>query len=460
MIPEAAILLAAMALARAEGAPLPVGAPPEAEEALPAQPKGADLDLLDESRRTAQRVERIRGLRFAGVPPAVRAGDAPRREAASRRVAAACPASRLAARGRAWADLGFGGVEAPRRFLDALAGDLQGIGFDASGPRVLVDASLLSAEDFAPKEGSDSASSLLLATGVRPDEPALAHVLMHALQLSRTGSDPMSGTIDATLAASAWAEGEANLVAVLYLFEGLGIQSEVLAHALDPGQLLGGTLLPASLDVLPGVEGPLLDFVFREGYAQAASAYRAGGFKALDRGVAARRTTRDVLHGDRAPLVPAPIPEPTAPAGRVLADRDSLGEEGIVVLVSSLTGKDNLGLMAGDGWAGDALFRYEIEGTAADREGVTVWETRWITADEAADFEYGIERSLTSRFPGVALAPASPGERRMVAGGRSFRLSRKGQQVTLRICSEVADSTKVPRAPKRTPIWQKQSKSK
>jgi hypothetical protein len=418
------------------------------------------MDLLDEARHTAQRLERIRGLRFAGIPPAVRAGEAARKEAASKRVEAALPVSTLVARGRAWADLGLGGGDAPRRLLEALADDLRGIGFDAVGRRVLVDPSLLPAEDLAPKEGEDSTSSLLLATGVRPDEPALAHVLMHALERGRTGGDPIAGTTDATLAASAWAEGEANVVAVLYLFDGLGIQSEVIERALDPGQLLGGTLVPASLDLLPGVEGLLLDFVFREGYAQAAGSYKRGGFRALDRGAAGRRTTRDVLHPDRAPLVPVQIPEPPAPKGWVLADRDALGEEGIVVLVSSLTGKDNLGLMAGDGWAGDALFRFEPEGLPAGRDGLTVWVSRWVSADEAAEFEYGIERSLTGRFPGTTLESPASGERRMVAAGRVFSLSKTGQQVTLQISSEAAGGPAGQEAPKRSPARRKSNRSK
>jgi hypothetical protein len=456
----ATILLAALTLAQAEVEPTPPAPTTEASSAEPAEPQEDPSTLLEEGRGAAQRLERIRGLRFLAVPPVVRGGDELRKESAARRVSAACPPVSLAARGRAWADLGLGSGDSPRRFLENLAGDLRGIAFDADGPRVLVDPSLLTPEDFAPKEGPDAASSVLLATGVRPDEPALAHVLMHALQRSRSGADPMGGTTDATLAASAWAEGEASLVAVLYLFEGLGVQGEVLGSALDPGELLGGTLVPESLDRLPGVEGTLMDFVYREGYAQAVLAYRAAGFKGVDRGMAVRRTTRDVLHGDRKPLVPSAIPEPVAPKGSLLADRDSIGEEGIIVLVSTLTGKDNLGLMAGDGWAGDALFRFEPVDAKIAGEGLTVWETRWISDEEAADFQYGLERSLTQRFIGVAFASLADGERRLAAGGRSFRLLRKGVQVTLRIAPEAADSPKSTVAPARRSNRHKSSKSK
>jgi hypothetical protein len=454
------MLLAALALGGAEGGTPPPAPFPVEVNTTPLPPKGADMDLIGESRQTADRVERIRGLRFGALPAPVRAGEDVRKEAALRRVGSAQPASVLSARGRAWADLGLGGEGSPRRLLEAVAGDLQQVGYDPDGRRLLVDPSALSADDFAPKEGEDSTSSLLLATGVRPDEPALAHMLIHALQRSRTGAEPMRGTTDELLAACAWAEGEANLVATLLLFEGIGIESQVLERALDPGHLLGGSLLPASLDVLPGVEGPLLDFVYREGYAQAAAAYRAGGWKALDKAASGRRSTRDVLHPGRTPLVPAAIPDPPPPKGSSLVDRDSLGEQGIVVLVSSLTGKDNLGMMAGDGWSGDALFRFEPEGALAGGDGQTVWITRWISAEEAADFEYGIERSLSARFPGAALTPARPGERKMLGGQRVYRLARNGQEVTLRIASAAADAQASPPAKSKPTTGRKPAKSK
>ena len=325
---------------------------------------------------------------------------------------------------------------------------------------MLADPSFLPAEDFAPKEGEDAASALLLATGVRPDEPPLAHVLMHALQRGRTGADPLAGTTDASLAASAWAEGEANLVAILYLFEGLGLEGGVLEKGLDPGQWLDGALLPASLDVLPGVEALFMDFVYREGYAQAVGAFRRSGWKGVDRSVAGRRTTRDLLHPDRPPLAVTAIADPPAPQGWTLADRDSLGEEGIVALVSIVSGKDNLGLMAGDGWAGDALLRFEPQAGPASREGLTIWLSRWISPEEAADFEYGVERCLSARFPGAALAPSGPHERRMAAGGKSFRLSRNGTEVVLKIAAESADAPPAKTPTRHAPVRRKNNKSK
>ncbi len=461
MIVAPSLLLAALALGGAGVGEPPTATPSTAGEAVPPPPKGADEDLLEETRQTATRVERIRGLRFGAAPIAVRASAEERKASALRRVESAQPGATLAARGRAWADLGLGGVGSPRALLDAVAGDLQSIAYDPEVRRLLVDPAALSADDFAPREHDDSTTSLLLATGVRPDEPALVHLLVHALQRGRSPADPMRGTTDEALAACAWSEGEANLVAVLFLFEGLGIQSDVLEHAMDPGHLLGGSLLPPSLDVLPGVEGSFLDFVFREGYAQAVGGYRAGGFRGVDKALAGRRTTRDVLHPDRAPLAPAAIPEPQPPKGMALIDRDALGEEGIVVLVSSLTGKDNLGMMTGDGWAGDALFRFEPREAAAGQDGVTVWISRWISPEEAADFEYGVERTLSARFPAGTLVPAGPDTRRMVAGEKVFRLSRVGQEVTLRISPASAEPpAPPPPAKKKAPAGRTPTKSK
>ena len=85
----------------------------------------------------------------------------------------------------------------------------------------------------------------------------------------------------------------------------------------------------------------------RDGFERATTSLREGGLDGLRVAVLTRRTTRDIRHLDRSPLEPEEIPEPAPPAeGLQLVDRDSLGEEGVVVLVSSWTRKDNLGLIA------------------------------------------------------------------------------------------------------------------
>jgi hypothetical protein len=110
----------------------------------------------------------------------------------------------------------------------------------------------------------------------------------------------------------------------------------------------------------------------------------------------------------------------------VLADEDSLGEQGIVVLVSTLTGKDSLGLVAGEGWAGDRLDRWEAAGGDG---GVTEWRTRWTTPAIAADFDYAYGRALEARFPGRAFSSVGDGVRTLISGDRLFRIERREASV-------------------------------
>ena len=430
--------------------------------ALPAEPGPPAEDWLafaEGASGVAGGVGRIRGVPLEFVPDLVRADEDERHAAASRRAAAVLPAERLAARGRAWSDLGLGDTGAPRRLYERLAEDLGPIAYDPSSRRVLVAPGRLAGTDSAPDGEDDPIDSLLLAAGVRPDEPVLAHVLVHALDRSRTGRDYLSKTTDETLAAAAWVEGEANLVAILYLFDGLGVGGQVVERRLDPGSVLGGSLLPSGLDRLPGAVGALLDFVYRDGFDQASAAFASGGWGTVDRAAASRRTTRDVLHRDRPASPAASTAEAPAPLpGFVLKDSDSLGEQGIVTLVSLGTGKDNLGLMAGDGWIGDLLCRFESAEDGSS-PGYTVWSIRLRGEQDAEEMEYGLRRSLESRFPGREIETPSPGSSRIAIDGRAHVLERKGSDVRLWIVPEALEGRAgVPgrtTVPKRTNTKQK-----
>ena len=166
-------LLAATAtcvlIAMAGASPGPAENPAPGAEPEPSIVKGGDLDLLQEVRRIASRLEVLRGSRFPAPPVALRAPQDARHAVASNRVAASIAASRLEARGRAWADLGLGDPTAPRELYGHLASDLDGIVFDPVGPRLLVDPDLLSPRDFEPAQAGDAATEVLLATGVRLD---------------------------------------------------------------------------------------------------------------------------------------------------------------------------------------------------------------------------------------------------------------------------------------------------
>jgi hypothetical protein len=419
-------------------------------------PKGADLDLLQETRSIAKRLEAVRGASLATPPLAVRAPAELRSMTVEARVEALIPAARLAARGRAWADLALGDREAPARVVKVLVQDLDGIAYDPGGRRLLVDPARLSASDFMPSQGGDAATDVLLATGVRPDEPVVAHLLVHALELQRQGgaaSPPQ--TTDALLARAAWSEGEANLAAMLYLFRGLALSREVVDRALDPGEVLGGALLPRELGSLPSAERALLDFAYRDGFLQARTRLQAGGWASIEEAYGTRRTTRDVLHLDRPPLPAGTSAAVPPPDGYVEADVDSLGEIGITVLVSTLTGKDNLGLQAGDGWVADSLHRYESK-TAAD-QGFTLWVTHWTSAEEATDFVYGLTRGWKEKLAGATEEGGGAAPWALTAPDRIVRVVTEGAIVRARVASPGVDRTlesqkkRPPETPKRPP---------
>jgi hypothetical protein len=397
------------------------------------QVKGADMELLEAVRAIAAKVERLRGQEYERPPIAVRAPDVMRQVAAEIRSLNALPRDRLEARGRAWAELGLGSASSPERLLRTLAEDLDGVGFDPGGNRLLVSPDMLTFDDFAFREDADPESTVLAMTGVRVDEPLVGHLLVHVRQLERDGADFLEETTDGLLARSAWAEGEANLLAVRYLFEGMGLADEVLGSSLDPGDFLDGRLVPSSLGGISGAEAGLVGFVYVEGFAQAVQRYLAGGWPALDRAMAAAVTTSDILHPERPRAKAAAFPDPPAIEGLELADVDSLGEQAIVVLISVLTGKDNLGLQAGDGWAGDRLYRWEpVAGSGGDG-GVTRWITRWKSAEDAADFEYAMWRALAERFPGVEPRPIAENKKSLAADGRRFVIERAGTEVGVHI---------------------------
>ncbi len=402
-------------------------------ESTEVQVKGADLDLLNAVRTVSSEVERLRGQKYDRPPIAVRAPDIMRRVAAEVRSLNALPRERMEARGRAWAEIGLGSASSPELLVRTLAEDLDGIGFDAEGNRLLVSPEMLTFDDFAFKEDEDPKSTVLAMTGVRFDEPLVGHLLVHVRQIEREGGDFLEATTDGLLASAAWAEGEANLLAVRYLFDGMGLADEILGSSLDPADFLDGKLVPSSLGSLGGIEDGLVGFVYKEGFAQAVQRYLAGGWQQLDRAMSRSRTTSDILHPERAAARPADFPEQAPLEGMLLVDTDSLGEQAIIVLVSVLTGKDNLGLQASDGWAGDRLYRWEPAAGGEHDRGITEWLTRWKTAEDAADFDYAIWRTLQARFPGIEPQESGAGSKTLTAGGRRFVVRRSATEVSVRI---------------------------
>jgi hypothetical protein len=140
------------------------------------------------------------------------------------------------------------------------------------------------------------------------------------------------------------------------------------------------------------------------------------------------------------------IGDPVAPKleGLELVDTDSLGEQAIVVLVSNTTGKDNLGLQAGDGWVADRLHRWEFTAGEQRGSGVTEWITHWSNVEEAADFEYSMGRSILSRFPGRSLVDAGEGRRWVAADGKLYDLRHEGTEVRLIVTPDELATALIP----------------
>jgi hypothetical protein len=428
-------------------------AQPAATEKAPAS-DAPDSYLGQSVRAVGDRIATIIRLDRKPLVVAVRADEAVRNAEAETSAQLLLPSVRAAARGRAWSDLGLGLGTEPQALVVALVRDLPGMILDASRERLLVDPQRLLPDAGRGDPDADPDAAILLATGVAPDEPLAGHYLAHAFLDGPPVAAP--ATTDALLAWRALAEGSANLAALVLLFEGVGLESEVVSGALRPEEVLGGNLVPETMRAAEPVVSHLLEFVYLDGFAQAAIVARKGGFGRLTQERRSRRTTRDVLHLDRPPAPPVELPRPVLPAALGLSpvDEDSLGEQGVITLVSLLTGKDNLGLIAGDGWMADALWRFEPGpgSTTKVGEGATIWETRWKSDEDAADFAYGLERCLQSRFGGEKVAEdPDRGGQVLRRTDRVYRIDRTGLGVVFQVLTPAIDSIIGPPAKKKGP---------
>jgi hypothetical protein len=438
-------------------------ATPQQDTAPPAVPTERTLDaedtnLLRSVRRIADRLAQARGETFDRKPEAIRSPDAMASIVAEARAYRAIGPERLAARGRAWNDIGFGGPASPVLLWLTLAQDLPGIDLDSMNSRLLVSPGVLTGDDygvevgeaffvpdgeggvheFHPDREDDSvvpnnpdgqpAGDFLLATGVRPDEPLLAHYLMHLRQLERGGQDSIRETTDGLLAASAWAEGEANLVSLYFLFQGVGAVRTVLTGPVGPGDFLGGRLIPDAVDQATPLDAALLTFVYEDGYDFAIRRWRAAGWSVFERKPPA--TTRELLHPEK-PVVGLGWPEPVAPGPDFeLRDTDRLGQYAVISLVSIWTGQTGLAMTAARGWAGDRLTRWE----RSPDDGVTVWETRWETAVNAQEFAAAYTQAVQRRDPSAKAAETSEASKAVLLSRfRRIAIAVEGLEVRIEI---------------------------
>lgn len=422
-------------------------APPADAPGSAATIKGADIELVRSVSVVADRIAGIVQADRTRSVLAVRADEDTRTAASAQRAQRLLPSAYAESRGRAWSDLGLGAGTEPKELAAIIERDLSGMTFDAGSTRLLVDPRRLLPDAGHADPDVDPAASVLLATGVTPDESVAGHYMAHALLDGPSPEGPV--TTDALLARSALSEGGANLAALVFLFGGLGLESEVVSGAVGPEDTLEGRLVPEGLRAESPVLRSLLEFVYLDGFAQASALARKGGFGRLTQERKVRRSTRDVLHVDRPAAKPDELPVPVMPPalGLSVGDRDTLGEQGIITLVSLLTGKDNLGLIAGDGWVADALWRFEGGGT-----GATFWSTRWLTDEDAKDFAYAIERTLTARFPtDIPEDDAVRGGRVLRRADRTYRIQKNGLDVSVAVAPPAIDTKLGPEEKKKGP---------
>lgn len=397
--------------------------------------------MSEEFQRIATRVASMRGEKFVPSVSAARVPDDLRQVAAEIRAMAVLDPARLAARGRAWVDLGLvDSVEAPRRLIATLAADIRGVGQDPDGSRLFIGPELLRPEDFEPSGEDGDPAAILMMTGMRRDAPMIAHGLMHLRQRQRSGRDFLDPNTDRLLAGAAWAEGEANFLAVRHLFAGMRLDEEALAFVQNPADVLDGMLLPPPSRSYSPAERGLLEFIYLDGYERVAELHRSGGWDAVMAQRDSRMRTRDLMHLDREPLpTAAPSIEASSPGeGWTLADEDTLGERAVAMLISANTGKESSALRAADGWRHDRVLRWE-RGSGG---GITEWISEWMaTPDQtepsaeksAADFARALSRALKARFPERELTRVDEGVATLLTADRLFRIEQKGSRVRVEI---------------------------
>jgi len=437
-------------------------APTAQETEQPKDNSVVDSALTRSVRRIADRLAQVRGEGFDRPPVAIRSPDVMAETVAQARTYRIIPSQRLESRGRAWSDVGLGGTGSAQQLWIELAADLQGIDLDAEGQRLLVSPGRLRGEDFGGTtsdrlivadgsggvhevdvEEGDAAGEVeamdpqaresFLATGVRPDEPILSHYLIHLRQLERQRRDSIAETTDELLAASAWAEGEANLVAVYFLFEGVGLVRTVLSGPLGPSDLSNGELVPPAVRETDSIHGRLLDFVYEDGYRIAVERFSRGGWNVFLKD--APRTVRQ-LRDPNAPMPTFSWPEPISPRKEwLLADSDRLGQQAISTLLASWIGIDSLATDAAAGWVDGRLLRWEPAGADGTSDGQTVWQTVWSSAAQAEQFASAYTRAVQKRYPQVTIGAEEPDWRVFKSKFRWIRLQQRGNGVEIVVSS-------------------------
>lgn len=237
----------------------------------------------------------------------------------------------------------------------------------------------------------DTAEFVVVNDGALLDPAAQwthAHEFVHALQDQYYDLDALSDDSldsEARAAVRALAEGEAELVQYLYLFESDYFSDvEVEAILNDPEQ--------ADSDYLSEFPPVLINdlaFPYTDGVEFVIDLYREDGFAAIDAAWAdPPRSTEQILHPDRyragdAPqVVTLPPLDDTLGTGWMLLDGDILGEFYLRQYLAQQLPSATVN-RAATGWGGD---RYAVYWNEATDEMVMALRLVWDTPEDALEF--------------------------------------------------------------------------
>ena len=237
----------------------------------------------------------------------------------------------------------------------------------------------------------DTAEFVVVNDGALLDPAAQwthAHEFVHALQDQYYDLDALSDDSldsEARAAVRALAEGEAELVQYLYLFESDYFSDvEVEAILNDPEQ--------ADSDYLSEFPPVLINdlaFPYTDGVEFVIDLYRENGFAAIDAAWAdPPRSTEQILHPDRyragdAPQVVTLSPlDDTLGTGWMLLDGDILGEFYLRQYLAQQLPSATVN-RAATGWGGD---RYAVYWNEATDEMVMALRLVWDTPEDALEF--------------------------------------------------------------------------
>lgn len=237
-----------------------------------------------------------------------------------------------------------------------------------------------------------------------------AHEFVHALQDQHYNLDALyDESLDSEQRAAirALAEGEAELVQYLYLFEGNYFSQREIAAIVNAQSGADRDFL----DNFPPILIKDLSFPYSSGVDYVLELYRQGGFPAIDE--AWRNpplTTEHILHPDRykagdEPQIVALVPlTDTLGAGWELIDEDIMGEFYLrEYLDQQLT--TTVATRVSTGWGGD---RYAVYWNEAEDALVMALRLAWDSTEDAAEFAAEYPNYARGLFGEVT--PLAPGD--------------------------------------------------